>query len=109
MKIILCCLVALTLASCANVQVTKTSKGTYASTNPNLVEILKTRPERSYEELGAVDALGFGPSEVAKMHNGLRAKAATLGANAVIITDEGLINDGWAITRFASGVAIRFK
>ena len=58
--------------------------------------ILKTRPEESYEELGVVSVTGFSPSQTAKMHNAIRAKSAPLGANAVIITDEGIYTDPWA-------------
>jgi len=42
------------------------------------------------------------------MHNAIRAKSAALGANAVILTDEGL-NPGpfGTYLRWATGVAIR--
>src|SRR5687768_14773704 len=82
-------------AGCASVDVTKTSKGALTATNPNEVEILMTRPDRKYQELGVLSAHGYGSTETAKMHNALRNKAAPLGANAVIITDSGQIPDGW--------------
>jgi hypothetical protein len=91
---------------CASVDVTKTAKGFHAPTNPNDVEILLTKPTRSYEELGTINAVGFLPSETAKMHNALRTKAAPLGANAVILTGQGMINDGWGIKQYVVGVAI---
>ena len=83
-------LVALTAATvcftgCQSVDITKTAKGFHAPTNPNEVEILMTRPDKAYEELGTINATGFLPSETAKMHNALRAKAAPLGANAVVV------------------------
>ena len=43
------------------------------------------------------------------MHNAIRTKASALGANAVVLTDEGIINDGWGLKRWATGVAIAFK
>ena len=103
-------LLAWTAGCAATVDVTKTHKGSYDPTDPNEVEVLKTRPERSYEELGTVTASGFSPSDTAKLHNGVRAKAAELGAHAVILTEEGLIPDGWGgAKKWATGVAIRYK
>lgn len=87
----------------------QTAKGSFASTNPNEIEILKTRPEKTFIELGSVDASNFGITEVAKMHNALRGKAATLGANAVIITSENVYDNGWGPVKAASGVAIKYK
>jgi hypothetical protein len=98
------------LSGCVVVDVTKTSKGFYDKTNANEIEILKTRPERSYEELGTVTASGFAPTDTAKMHNAIRTKSAALGANAVILTEEGIIPDGWGGgKKWATGVAIRYK
>jgi len=103
------------LSGCANVDVTKTGKGFYNPTDPNDVEILKTRPdvsrpENSYVELGEVTVTGFAPTETAKMHNAIRNKSAALGANAVILTNEGMVQGGWGgLQRWATGVAIRFK
>jgi hypothetical protein len=103
-------LTAALLAGCAVVDVTKTGKGFYDKTNANEVEILKTRPERSYDELGTVTATGFAPAETAKMHNAIRTKSAALGANAVILTEEGIIPDSWGGGRkWATGVAIHYK
>lgn len=111
MKIIkvLALIIALSLTACASVDVTKTSKGFYEPTDANNVEILKTVPKRAYEELGTVTVTGFSPSDTAKMHNAVRSKSAALGATAVILTEEGILNDGWGIKRWATGVAIVFK
>lgn len=101
---------AIVISSCVGtVGIVKTGKGAYSPTSASEVEILKTKPEKAYEELGVIDAMNFPVKQVAKMHNALRAKAAPLGANAVIITDEGLINNGWGIVRYSSGAAIRYK
>jgi hypothetical protein len=97
-------------AGCASVDITKTAKGVHDPTNPAEVMIPKTRPEESYEELGVLTVTGFAPSETAKMHNAIRAKSAPLGANAVIVTDEGIYTDPWAgPVKYASGVAIAYK
>jgi hypothetical protein len=104
--LVLACLV---LVGCAVVDVTKTAKGFYDPTDPNEVEILKTRPEKPYVELGTVTATDFQPLEVAKMHNAIRTKSASLGATAVILTEEGIIPGGWGPRRWATGVAIRYK
>ena len=100
---------AFTLLSCANVDITKTGKGYFSPTNPAQVQVLRTRPERSYTEIGTIDVNGFAPRDTAKMHNAIRAKAGPLGANAVIILDEGVFHDGWSVKKYASGVAISFK
>ncbi len=93
------------LAACAVVDVTKTAKGFHERTDPNEIQILKTRPLRTYEELGTVTATLFMPSETAKMHNAIRAKSAVLGADAVYLTEEGILNNG---RKWATGVAIHF-
>lgn len=95
---------------CASVDVTKTAEGYYEPTNPANVDILKTVPTRKYVELATVTVTGFDSGEVAKMHNAIRAKSAALGADAVILTDEGLIPKGFgSYDRWATGVAIRYE
>jgi len=101
---------SIALGACASVDVTKTAKGFYQATDPNTVEILKTRPAKGYEELGTITVTGFNADETAKMHNAIRAKSAPLGANAVILTEEGLVKDGmFSYKRWATGVAIVYK
>lgn len=98
------------LSGCAVVDVTKTAKGFYNPTNPNDVQILKTVPQQKYIELGTVAVNGFQVSDTAKMHNAIRAKAAPLGANAVILTTDGMIPGAYGTaTIWATGVAIRFQ
>jgi hypothetical protein len=89
--------------------VTKTVKGYYPATNPNDIEILKTVPPKPFVELATVTVSGFSPDEAAKMHNAVRAKCAVLGANAVILMQEGIIQGSWSVQRWATGVAIRYK
>ena len=102
--------VLLVLAGCASgVEVTKTAKEAYSPTNPNDVEILLTRPEKSYEELGTVTVNGFNTSYTAEMYNAIRAKVAPLGADAVILTSQGVRPIGGANLMWVYGVAIRYK
>lgn len=90
------------------VDMTKTAKGALAPANPNEVEVLMTRPERKYQELGTFTATGYPAMESAKMHNALRNKAAPLGANAVIITDSGQIRGEFGVQQlWVNGVAVR--
>ena len=105
-KNIIVILLLLTLVGCASIDVTKTAKGFYDPTDPNEVQILKTIPNRPYEELGTITAVKFGAHDTAKMHNAIRAKSAPLGATAVILTQEGIDKNG---KRWAMGVAIRYR
>lgn len=111
-KVALVCasLALLSGVGCAHVDVTKTAKGFSQPTNPNEVEILMTRPERRFAELGTVTASGYSGSDTAKMHNALRAQAAPLGANAVFITSSGQHPDGWGGTKqWVNGVAVKWN
>jgi hypothetical protein len=102
--------ISLALGACASVDVTKTAKGFHKATDPSAVEILKTRPAKSFEELGTITVTGFDSGETAKMHNAIRAKSAPLGANAVILTEEGISRDGmFSYSRWATGVAIVYR
>lgn len=102
--------VTVCISACASVDVTKTAKGFYQPTDPNTIEILKTRPTKAYDELGTLTVTGFDSDETAKMHNAIRAKSAPLGAHAVILTEEGLIKTGlFTYKRWATGVAIAYK
>ncbi len=97
------------MTACAAVDVTKTGKGFHQPTEASSVEILKTVPAKAYEELGTLTVTGYAADESAKMHNAIRTKASALGANAVLLTDEGIIKDGWTLKRWATGVAIAYK
>lgn len=99
-------IIVFALIGCASVDITKTAKGSYSPTNPNDVDILMTLPQRKYVELGSVTVTNFDPTEDAKMHNALRAKAAGLGANAVVIQNQGIGNNA---KKWAMGVAIRYE
>ena len=102
--VLVCCI----LAGCSAVDVTTTAKGFYDPTDPNEVEILKTRPNKPFIDLGTVTATRFSPDDTAKMHNAIRPKASSLEATAVILTEEGMVR-GWGLERWATGVAIRYQ
>ncbi len=105
MRIAIAVCMAMLTAACSSVHVTKTNEGFYDPTDANRVQILKTLPDPEYIELGTVTAAQFDVGDSAKMHNGIRAKSAGLGAHAVVLTDEG-VDQG---KKWATGVAIRYK
>ena len=110
-KILLCSLALSIICSCAGrVAVTKTGIGFYEPTNPNDVRILKTIPDRKYVEVGTVIASNFYSSAFADMYNEIKTKAAVLGADAVILTDEGFIKKEHTYPQYwATGVAVKFE
>src|ERR1035441_9203394 len=88
-------LISLIATGCASpfVDMTKTSEGIEPPTDPNKVQILFTKPEGHFTELASVTSTGWPTGDTAKMLNALRAKAASLGADAVLITNSGLSPD----------------
>ena len=111
-KILLCSLALSIICSCASgtVAVMKTGSGFYEPTNPNDVRILKTIPDRKYVEVGAVIVTDWYPSDTVNMHNEIKTKAAVLGADAVILTDEGFIKKEHTYPQYwATGVAVKFE
>lgn len=96
------------LIGCATVDVTKTAKGFYSPTRADDVEILMSRPERKYVELGTVSTSNWSPKDTAKMHNAIRAKTAPLGADAVVITDSGIVVIRNSPSLWATGFALHF-
>jgi hypothetical protein len=92
------------------VDVVKTGNDVREATDPNSVEILRTQPQRDFEQLGTVAASGFALDESAKMHDALRINSALLGAHAIVILREGVLYRGFGdYTRWATGMAIRYK
>ena len=110
-KILLCSLALSIICSCTTVTVMKTGSGFYEPTNPNDVGILKTIPGRKYVEIGTVIVSDLYPSQFAGMYNEIKTKAAVLGADAVIITDEGFVmpTDSSYSKYWATGVAVKFE
>ena len=109
-KILLCSLALSIICSCGTVTVVQTGSDFYEPTNPNYVRILKTIPDRKYVELGPVIASNFYSSAFADMYNEIKTKAAVLGADAVILTDEGFIKKEHTYPQYwATGVAVKFE
>ncbi len=106
-QVLLAVLVFFASLSCAveRINVTKTTKAVYSPTGPTAVEILVNRPERAFVELATVGATGVNVNDTAKMHETLRAKAAALGADAVVIMNQGIAGRYIWVT----GVVIRYK
>ncbi|HBU07652.1 MAG TPA: hypothetical protein DEA99_00245 [Candidatus Omnitrophica bacterium] len=98
--------VVLMICGCATIYITKTGKGYFPPTDPDEIEILITKPDRSFTEIATVTTQNWATAEAAKMHNSLRTKSAPLGANAVILISSGIAPNG---RYWASGVAIRYK
>jgi len=94
------------------VDVTKTGNGFYEPTNSNDVRILKTIPDRKYVELGTV-VVSIEPEDTAKMHNAIKFESAVLGADAVILTEEGFVGggtkDSLLLKYWATGVVVKFE
>jgi len=99
-------LLASSVAGCAHVDVTKTAQGFHEPTRADDVEILMTKPDRKFIELGTISTSRWNARETAKMHNALRSKSAPLGANAVVLLNSGIDADGYL---WSTGVAIRYQ
>jgi len=102
-------ILAVTLTGCATVDVTKTAKGFFEPTRPDDVEILMSRPSRSFVELATVSTAHWNTEETAKMHNAMRAKTAPLGAQAVVITDSGIVIIRNSPKLWCTGFALRYE
>jgi len=106
-QVLLAVLVFFASLGCAveRINVTKTTNAVYGPTDPAAVEILVNRPERPFLELATVGATGVNVNDTAKMHDTIRAKAAALGAEAVVIMNQGIAGRYIWVT----GVVIRYK
>ena len=65
-----------------------------------------TKPERNYIELATISTGQWKPSDTANMHKALRAKAAPLGADAVVLLNSGINDKG---EFWSTGMAIRYE
>jgi len=90
------------------VDVTKTAKGLNPPSKPDDIEILMLRPTRDYVELGTVSVHNCPLGDKARMHNALRAKTASLGADAVVLQNSGIYRDGDFYYLWATGAAIKY-
>jgi len=92
----------------------------FARTHPDHIILVKRRPQRSYIELGQVWIRPEPWMDRYFVEYKLRKKAARMGADAVVITEDTNFRNRVAIRRygrgtmiyrerFISGVAIRFR
>ncbi len=90
-------------AACASVSATSMQYvGTphFPPSNPAVIEILRAEPSRPYVRLGEVSVTASTrPSpELAAVEEKLRARASTLGADAVVVVQDALQPVGWYST-----------
>jgi hypothetical protein len=83
------------LVSCATIDATVTQYAgapRFPATNPAAVEILRVEPIRPHERLGEieVDASAEPAPPIEKVEDKLRAEAASLGADAVVVVVDRL-------------------
>ena len=98
-------LIIASIASCSHIRVTKTGMGIYPPTNPGAIEIRATVPQdRPYDEIAMVSANLFG-TDPAQAYNQIRVKAAQVGADAVVLTNQTPIGRRTII----SGAAIKYR
>ena len=94
---------------CSSVNVTKTAQGSYSPTNPSNVQILKTVPQGKYVEVGSVAVNGFKITDTARMNDTLRAKAALIGADAVVLNNEGITPEAGQMKLWGTGFALKYQ
>lgn len=88
MKRLVLILLALSLFGCFTASVKLTTNEKFPPTDPEQVELFFEIPNRPYQEIGIVSASwDFG--YVLQAINTLRAKAAEVGADAVILRQAG--------------------
>jgi hypothetical protein len=83
------------VAACATVEADTTQyvgAPRFAATDPAAVQILRTEPTRSHDRLGeiVVDASTEPAPPVADIEAKLRAEAAKIGADAVVVVHDGV-------------------
>jgi hypothetical protein len=87
---LLASVMVLSLSACATsgpqVRVEPLTQRHYAATN--LVEMLAGPPSKPYEQIARLHVQGSGAESPAQLQAALQAKAAELGADAVIVKDE---------------------
>ena len=116
---------SLVVGGCSTVSVSSThylGVPVFPATDAAQVEILRKEPKRPLERLGEIILEPSGNPELGRIEQALRAEAAKLGANAVVVVrDEtrrvGAWIDGWRWVRTSHviygrvivAVAIRYK
>lgn len=109
-RLIIPLLALLTLSCGPTVDVTKTSGTALTPTTPANVQILYAPPTRAYDEIGLLSTRNNPSYGMDKAENAMREKAATLGADAVILNKQrefhvNLLQSGFDL----DGIAIKYK
>jgi len=113
----------LAVAGCSYVSVrSQAYLGTPLSppTDPKTVEIVQGEPSRPHDRLGEIVATPTGDPSRTQYEDALRAEAAKLGANAVVVVSDryqvvGYWVDPWwptatpVVGRVVVGLAIRYR
>lgn len=99
---------SLLLAGCTSVDVAPRPGLKRDATAPDNVQILRTPPTRPFEEIGGISVMGYSKENTAAMERDIRAKAAGIGADAVVINSEGFTIP-MPRRHWATGVAIVWK
>ena len=103
--LVLCCV----MVGCASIDVSRNSAAIYSPTDVNTVALLKVTPYRGYEEIATFTVTGFSSTQVDTMHYAMRQRAATLGADAVVLTGESLVPSDWGgYDLLGKAIAIRY-
>ena len=91
------------------VSVDKNSEVKYEPTDPQAVDLIRVTPYRSYQKIGTVEAHWFDVSDTKSMYDSMRDTAASEGADAVIVKDEGTENSVMmGDSLWAQGTAIKY-
>jgi hypothetical protein len=103
-------LLVLIVSGCASsVEVTKLTPESYPASQPAQVEILKIKPDKPYAQIADVSAMQFPNSQSERRYAEMRAKAAKVGADAILITSEQTFRRDFVLYRSVTGVALKWK
>lgn len=91
------------------VNLTKTTARALPPSDATKVAILQTRPTQPYEELGLLATRNAPDFDVEKVYAEFRKSAATLGADAVVITNRRDFRIGFQSGFDLDGLAIKYK
>jgi hypothetical protein len=63
----------------------QTTRDVYPPTDPSTVQILFSEPQQPHKQIGIVTATGGSGATETQMYRKLQAKAAAMGADAVVV------------------------
>lgn len=101
-------LAGLALSACSSVHVVPTASATHAQPRPSdcPLELLRSPPEKPYDELAELTSHVTAPPKGGALEV-LRPKACELGADAVIVLRDQVLNEmGHTLV---AGIAIKFR